>query len=76
MNLTTIIERYQAGFETQYTGRINSNQLNALGAVLSCRTERYGEMKLSCTACQWQQSRFNSCGHRSCHRCQNHDTTR
>ncbi|RLA43222.1 MAG: IS91 family transposase [Gammaproteobacteria bacterium] len=76
MNLTTVIERYQAGFETQYAGRISPDQRHALGAALSCRTERYGEMKLRCTSCHWQQSRFNSCGHRSCHRCQNHDTTR
>lgn len=76
MNLITIIERYQAGFESQYAGRISTDQRHALGAVQSCRTERYGEMKLRCTSCHWQQSCFNSCGHRSCHRCQNHDTTR
>ena len=76
MNLTTIIERYQSTFNTQYAERISSNQRKALSAVLACRTERYGEMRLRCSACHWQQSCFNSCGHRSCHRCQNHDTTR
>ena len=76
MNLTTIIERYQTGFEAQYAERITPDQRHALGAVLSCRTDRYGEMQLRCTACHWQQSRFNSCGHRHCHRCQNHDSTR
>jgi len=33
-------------------------------------------MQLRCTSCDWQQVFFNSCGHRSCPRCQNHDTTR
>jgi hypothetical protein len=52
------------------------DQRSALNAVLGCRTAQYGEILLDCPSCHEQQTRFHSCGHRSCHRCQNHDTTR
>lgn len=76
MNLTTVIARYQDRFRATYAARITPTQRNALSAVLGCRSEQYGEMVLNCPSCNWQQTRFHSCGHRSCHRCQNHDTTR
>jgi len=76
MDLTAIIERYQDRFRDNYAARITPDQRNALSAVLDCRSARYGEMVLNCSSCHWQQTRFHSCGHRNCHRCQNHDTTR
>lgn len=76
MDLTTTIDRYQHRFRDKYAAKITAHQRHALNAILGCRTERYGQMQLNCTACDWQQSRYHSCGHRSCHRCQNHDTTR
>ena len=75
MELTALIERYQHGFNAQYAQRITRQQRQAIDAVMACHTERYGEMRLSCSPCQTQQSRFHSCGHRSCPRCQHHDTT-
>jgi len=75
MDLTAVIERYQGRFRTQYAARMTPDQHSALNAVLGCRSAQYGEMLLDCSSCHWQQSRFHSCGHRSCHRCQNHDTT-
>lgn len=76
MDLTTVIERYQDRFRDAYATRLTPHLRNALDAVLGCRSAQYGEMVLNCSSCDWQQTCFHSCGHRSCHRCQNHDTTR
>jgi len=76
MDLNTIIERYQAEYKVAYAERITHAQRKAIGAILACHTERYGKMLLDCAACHHQQSRFHSCGHRSCPHCQHHDTTR
>ena len=76
MDLVSIIERYQARFTEKYADRITSEQRRALNAMLGCRTMQYGEIILHCHSCDQNQSRFHSCGHRSCHQCQNHDTTR
>jgi hypothetical protein len=76
MDLSSVIEHYQARFREQYAGRLTRDQHHALNAVLDCRSARYGEVVLNCTTCDSLQTRFHSCGHRSCHRCQNHDTTR
>ncbi len=76
MDLTGIIDTYEQRFKTTHAAKITRVQINAIGSVQACRTERYGKMLLNCTPCHLQQSRFQSCGHRSCHRCQNIDTTR
>jgi len=76
MDLNTIIERYQPKCNITYAKRITHAQRKAIGAVLTCHTERYGKMLLDCATCNHQQSRFHSCGHRSCPHCQHHDTTR
>lgn len=73
MDLTTIIERYQRTFINQYC--LSHDQRHALDATLHCHTARYGEMQLRCSHCEHEQVHHHSCGHRSCHRCQNHDTT-
>ena len=76
MDLTTVIEQYEGRFRDQYAARITADQRSALNAILGCRSSQYGEILLDCPSCHEQQTRFHSCGHRSCHRCQNHDTTR
>lgn len=76
MELTSIIERYEKRFKDQYADRLTRQHTRAIGAVLDCHTERYGKMLLNCLPCNFQVSRFHSCGHRSCPRCQHHDTTR
>lgn len=67
MDLTEIIDAYEKRFKTAYDAKITRAQINAINAVLDCRTARYGKMLLNCTPCHLQQSRFQSCGHRSCH---------
>ncbi len=76
MELAALIERYQDPLECRYGTRITANQEHALSAIGACRTARYGEMVLECADCHRQQHCFHACGHRSCPRCQNHDTTR
>jgi len=76
MDLTAIIEQYRNRFDDQFGSRTTRQLNHAIDAVLACHTERYGKMLLSCTPCDYQQLRFHACGHRSCHRCQHHDTTR
>jgi hypothetical protein len=76
MDFIEIIERYQASFEKQFAARMTHSQRHALDAVLACRTGHYGKMHLACSNCDTQQVCYLSCGHRSCHRCQNYDTTR
>ena len=75
MELKSIIQRYQAPFIEKYGGRLERKHHQAMAATLHCRTERYGEMQLSCVPCDMEATLFHSCGHRSCPRCQNHDTT-
>lgn len=76
MDIAAIIERYQDRFMAQYGHRLSRDQRRALDAILACRTGQCGEILLDCPACQQVQSRYRSCGHRSCPRCQHHDTTR
>ena len=75
MPLATVLQRYQSRFEQRYTKLITPPMRNAMAAVMACRTQRYGEMRLRCTQCDAQASQFHSCGHRSCPRCQHYDTS-
>ncbi|MCB1677402.1 MAG: transposase zinc-binding domain-containing protein [Halioglobus sp.] len=76
MELATLIERYQDRFIRQYGHRLTRDQRRALTAMLACRTAQCGEILLDCPACHDAQTRYRSCGHRSCPRCQHHDTAR
>ena len=76
MDLADTIICYQSRFREQFSGRITNAQESALNAIIGCRSGQYGEILLHCSSCHADESRLQSCGHRSCHRCQNHDTTR
>ena len=73
MNLTHIIEHYKEAFLNKYN--LSHDQRHALDATLHCHTPRYGSIELHCSSCEHDQIQHPSCGHRSCHRCQNHLTT-
>jgi len=75
MELNAIIQRYQRPFMSTYGARLEHRHHQAMAATRHCRTERYGEMRLRCVPCGIDATRFHSCGHRSCPRCQNHDTS-
>jgi hypothetical protein len=73
-SLLPILERYQGPFLAHYADRLTRDQRRALDAMRDCRTARFGEMQLRCSACHYHHSAFHACGHRSCPRCQHHDT--
>lgn len=75
MDVATIAHHYLSRFKVQHGHSITSEQWSALNAMMGCRTAQYGQIHLSCNACAWQSVCYQSCGHRSCNRCQNHNTT-
>ena len=75
MEMTSIIHRYYDAFKAQYANRITTEQKKAVSAMLGCRNGQYGDILLHCPDCHTTQLQPKSCGHRSCQRCQNHDTT-
>ena len=75
MDLVETIERYDERFREKYGTRVTHKQKQAIAAVLDCRAGHYGAVLLNCSSCARQQLSYQPCGHRSCHRCQNYDTT-
>ena len=55
---------------------VTENQWSALNAIISCRTQQYGQIYLACNECHTHASHYQSCGHRSCNSCQNHSATK
>jgi len=74
MKLASLVERYWHAFEQKYADTITPSMRNAINAVLACRTEHYGQMKLACPQCQSQAQHYHRCGHRSCPSCQHYYT--
>ena len=76
MDITSIITQYQGRFIAQHGYRLTREQRHALASMLACRTAQCGEVLLDCPTCHEVQTRYRSCGNRSCPRCQHHDTAR
>jgi len=51
-------------------GHINLNQLKAMSAIETCRTEALGGHVAACTKCGHQHIAYNSCKNRHCPKCQ------
>lgn len=75
MDLIAIVEQFQGRLLAQYAERLLPSHLNALRAILRCRTPASGELHVRCTECGQSEWRPLSCGHRSCPRCQNHEAS-
>lgn len=75
MDFSAIAQNYLRPYKTRYGGATTDDQWSALNAILGCRTEQYGDLLLSCNSCMQYDTRYLSCGHRSCNQCQNHCTT-
>jgi len=75
MKLAAIIRQYLPLLKARYKKRLLPSHLNAIDAMLRCRTEAAGEMRLACSDCPEQRDYPLSCGHRSCPKCQNHETS-
>ncbi len=70
MQLASLIEQYQCALQSRYS--LLPSHLNAISAMLRCRTPASGQMLLHCSQCSEQFWHPQSCGHRSCPQCQNH----
>lgn len=75
MELATIIDAYRDALERQYADRLLPGHHAALDAISRCRTPAAGEILARCTGCGQTEWHPRSCGHRSCPKCQNHETT-
>ena len=76
MELAAIISQYYDAFMLKYAGTVLPGHLKAMNAICSCRTPDSGELYVQCPDCHHGQWHPLSCGHRSCPKCQNHETTR
>jgi hypothetical protein len=76
MELASIINQYYDSFMAKHSGTLIPGQLNALNAIRKCRTPDSGEVFTMCKQCGHSQWNPMSCGHRSCPKCQNHETSR
>jgi hypothetical protein len=76
MDLATIIKEYQPAFERKYQARILPGQKRAMEAMKICREPECGEILVVCPQCGKRERKTHSCGHRSCPKCQNHETTK
>jgi hypothetical protein len=74
--LVDTLDRYAASFLREYGHRLSDGHRHAFSAMRRCRTPHYGQLQWQCPSCEEDRSVYRSCGHRSCHRCQNHDNTR
>ena len=75
MQLASLIHQYLIPFKTKYAAQLLPGQLRAIGAILRCRTTDSGQVLLHCLECKGQRRNPLSCGHRSCPKCQNHETS-
>ncbi|MCP4392016.1 MAG: IS91 family transposase [Gammaproteobacteria bacterium] len=76
MELAAIIQQYLPLLQACHAKHLLPGHRNAINAMLRCRTGAAGEMRLACSDCPEQRDYPLSCGHRSCPKCQNHETSR
>jgi hypothetical protein len=76
MELASIINQYYVSFMTKHSDTLLPGHLKALNAIRRCRTPDSGEVFTLCNQCGHSQWNPMSCGHRSCPKCQNHETSR
>ena len=75
MTLADIADHYGETFLEKYRHKLLPGHQKALKAIRHCRTPAVGMVLLECTGCHRRDHRPMSCGHRSCNRCQNTDTS-
>lgn len=79
MELSTILNEYREQFLSDpklVNAPSFTEQKKALNAMVTCRTENRGEFQVVCPNCDTVEWIPHSCGHRSCPKCQNHETSR
>ncbi len=74
MDLVAIVDQCFDTFMAKYADRMLPSHLHAIKAIRRCRTPDSGELYVHCSECEQAEWRPMSCGHRSCPKCQNHET--
>lgn len=74
MELASLFREYQTRFHAKYEARLLPVHRRAIDDILRCRTPAAGEMIVRCPDCANIVHLSHSCGHRSCPKCQNHET--
>lgn len=74
MNLSTIINTFEAELLAQYGPRLLPGHQRALKAMKHCRTAVSPHMQLQCIQCERHRLVPHSCGHRQCPHCQHHES--
>jgi len=74
MELAALIKEFLPAFREKYSSRLRKEHLQAIDAILRCRTPDAGEVIAECPKCHKIIHFSHSCGNRSCPRCQNHET--
>jgi len=75
MTIASLIEQYQGELEQRFGARLLPGHRRALAAMLRCRTPGAGQVRWACHECNRHRDHPLSCGHRSCPKCQNQETT-
>ena len=75
MQLASLLDQYNSTLESKYTGRLLPSHFNAMAAIRRCRTPLSGELFVQCPDCNHAVWRPQSCGHRFCPQCQNHEAS-
>jgi hypothetical protein len=75
MELAGLIQQYLPALEKNYGSRLLPSHRKAIDAMLRCRTADSGEIQWQCSDCLTSFRQPRSCGHRSCPKCQNHETS-
>ena len=76
MKIADIIDEHYDAFASRYKNKVLPGHLKALTAMRHCRTPEAGELYVRCPDCDHATWQPLSCGHRSCPKCQNHETSR
>ncbi len=78
MDITSIINQYYDEYISKYGNSILPSHFNAINAIRRCRTPDSGELYVRCTNCDCAHTEWRplSCGHRSCPKCQNYESSK
>jgi hypothetical protein len=76
MKFNAILRQFEAALKLRYADRLVPSIFQAINALLRCRTEAAGAIKLHCQGGDETSFQPRSCGHRSCSQCQNHETSK
>ncbi|MGH8474527.1 MAG: transposase zinc-binding domain-containing protein [Methylococcales bacterium] len=75
MKFNAILRQFEAALKNRYVNRLLPGIVQAIHALLRCRSVAAGAIKLYCADCDEAFFQPRSCGHRSCSQCQNHETS-